>query len=115
MGKFTRNRVDRPEYAKKWNNKKFATYFRRVVLTYMESESSFLQMLGHRDRSEELEMVLRISWVSVLLSHRKQGHDIALVNWKNLCYDQCYIYPPPKSRAEGPFPPNVSPNIEPKP
>ena len=39
MGKFTRNRVDSPEYAKNPDDNFFATYFRRVVLTYMESES----------------------------------------------------------------------------
>ena len=39
MEKFTRYRVDSPEYAKNPDNF-FATYFRRVALTYMEIESS---------------------------------------------------------------------------
>ena len=40
MGKFTRNRVDSPEYAKNPDQDFFATYFRRVALTYMEIETS---------------------------------------------------------------------------
>ena len=40
MGKFTRNRVDSPEYAKNPDDNFFATYFRRVALTYMEIETS---------------------------------------------------------------------------
>ena len=39
MGKFTRNRVDSPEYAKNPDDNFFATYFRRVALTYMEIET----------------------------------------------------------------------------
>ena len=39
MGKFTRNRVDSPEYAKNPDQDFFATYFRRVALTYMEIET----------------------------------------------------------------------------